>query len=97
MAGEDRILMSVKELRRAHLIHQVLEGKLRQGQAAEVMGLSDRQVSADSETGSAGRRPRAGSPEPGAALESGDCRESQSACDGGLRGALRGFWADVGR
>ena len=44
MAGEDTIIMSMKELRRAHILHQVLEGKLRQVQAAAVMGLSDRQI-----------------------------------------------------
>ena len=44
MAGKDTIIMSMKELRRAHVLHQVLEGKLRQVQAAEVMGLSDRQI-----------------------------------------------------
>ena len=44
MSGEDRILMSMKELRRAHLIHQVLAGKLRQIQAAKMLELSDRQV-----------------------------------------------------
>ena len=37
MSGEDRILMSMKELRRAHLIHQVLVGKLRQIQAAKML------------------------------------------------------------
>ena len=44
MSGEDKILMSMKELRRAHVIHQVLEGKLTQVQAGEVIGLSDRQI-----------------------------------------------------
>ena len=44
MSGEDNILMSMKELRRAHLIHQVLEGKLTQVHAGEVIGLSDRQI-----------------------------------------------------
>ena len=44
MAGEDTIIMSMKELRRAHVLHQVLAGKLTQMRAAEVMGLSDRQV-----------------------------------------------------
>ncbi len=44
MAGEDKIIMSMKELRRVHILHQVLEGKLRQVRAAEVIGLSDRQI-----------------------------------------------------
>jgi hypothetical protein len=44
MVREDRILMSVKELRRLHVIQQVLERKMKQVQAAEVLGLSDRQI-----------------------------------------------------
>ena len=44
MAGEDKIIMSMKELRRVPIVHQVLEGKLRQVRAAEVIGLSDRQI-----------------------------------------------------
>jgi Helix-turn-helix domain len=44
MAREDRIVMSVKELRRFHVIQQVLEQKMKQVEAAEVLGLSDRQI-----------------------------------------------------
>jgi len=44
MAREDRIIMSVKELRRLHVIQQVLERKMKQVQAVEVLGLTDRQV-----------------------------------------------------
>ncbi len=44
MAGEDRIIMSMKELRRLQAIHQVIEKKMTQAQAAEVMELSDRQI-----------------------------------------------------
>lgn len=44
MSGEDKIMMSMKELRRVHLIHQVLERKLTQVHAGEVIGLSDRQI-----------------------------------------------------
>lgn len=44
MAGEDRIVMSMKEVRRGHTLHQVLGGKLKQAEAAEVMGLSERQI-----------------------------------------------------
>jgi transposase len=36
--------MSVKELRRLHVIQQVLERKMKQVQAAEVLGLTDRQI-----------------------------------------------------
>jgi len=44
MAREDRIIMSIKELRRGHIIHRILERSMTQAHAAEVMGLSDRQV-----------------------------------------------------
>jgi len=44
MAREDRIIMSVKELRRFHVIEQVLGQKMKQVEAAEVLGLSDRQI-----------------------------------------------------
>ena len=44
MAREDKIIMSVKELRRFHVIQQVLDRKMKQVQAAEVLGLSDRQI-----------------------------------------------------
>jgi transposase len=44
MGREDRIVMSVKELRRFHVIEQVLEQKMKQVEAAEVLGLSDRQI-----------------------------------------------------
>ena len=44
MAGEDKIIMSMKELRRAHILEQVLAGKVTQVKAAEVIGLSDRQI-----------------------------------------------------
>lgn len=44
MSGEDRIEMSQKDLRRLHVIKEVLEGKLKQVEAAEVLELSDRQI-----------------------------------------------------
>ena len=44
MGGEDRITMSGKELRRVHVIRQVLDRKLTQVKAATVLGLSPRQV-----------------------------------------------------
>lgn len=44
MAGEDRVLMSTKELRRIQVIEQVLEKKIKQVEAAEVLGVSDRQI-----------------------------------------------------
>jgi hypothetical protein len=44
MVREDKITMSVKELRRVHVIHQVMEGKLRQVEAGGLLGLTDRQI-----------------------------------------------------
>ncbi len=44
MAREDRILMSTKELRRLQVIQQVLDKKIKQVEAAQVLGLSDRQI-----------------------------------------------------
>jgi len=44
MVGEDRVMMSGKELRRVHVIRQVLEKQLTQGEAAVCLGLSDRQI-----------------------------------------------------
>ena len=44
MVGEDKMVMSTKELRRVHLVHQVMEGKLSQGKASEWIGLTDRQM-----------------------------------------------------
>ena len=35
MVGEDRVIMSVKELRRVHVIRHVLEKKITHGQAGE--------------------------------------------------------------
>lgn len=44
MVGEDSIIMSGKELRRVHVIHQVLEHQLTQQQAGEVLGLTARHI-----------------------------------------------------
>ncbi len=44
MVGEDKVVMSTKELRRIHIVHQVMEGKLSQGKASELIGLTDRQI-----------------------------------------------------
>ena len=44
MVGEDRVIMSVKELRRAHVIRQTMEKKLTQVQAGTVLGLTTRHV-----------------------------------------------------
>lgn len=44
MVGEDRVIMSVKELRRVHVIRHVLEKKITQGQAGEALGLTARHI-----------------------------------------------------
>ena len=44
MVGEDRVIMSVKELRRVHVIRQTREKKLTQVQAGIVLGLTPRHI-----------------------------------------------------
>ena len=44
MVGEDKILMSGKELRRVHVIHQVREKRITQREAGTLLRLTDRQI-----------------------------------------------------
>lgn len=44
MVGEDRVMMSGKELRRVHVIRQVMEKTLTQVEAGTLLGLTDRQI-----------------------------------------------------
>lgn len=44
MVREDRVIMSVKELRRVHVIRQTMEKKLTQVQAGVVLGLTPRHI-----------------------------------------------------
>jgi transposase len=44
MAGKDIIMASQKELKRLHVVQKVLEGTLRQTEAAEILALSSRQT-----------------------------------------------------
>ena len=44
MAGEDMIMARQGELRRLHVIHKVLEGIVKQVEAAEILSLSGRQI-----------------------------------------------------
>jgi hypothetical protein len=44
MVREDKVIMSVKELRRLHVIHQVIEKKMTQVKGGELLGLTDRQI-----------------------------------------------------
>jgi transposase len=44
MAEEDKIIMSQKEVNRLYVIHQAIERAISQDQAAEILGLTERQV-----------------------------------------------------
>ena len=44
MVGEDRVIMSVKELRRVPVIRQAMERKITQRKAGQLVGLTTRQV-----------------------------------------------------
>ena len=44
MIRKDKIIMSVKELRRLDVIHQVIDRKMTQGTAGGILGLTDRQA-----------------------------------------------------
>ena len=44
MVGEDRVIMSVKELRRVHVIRQTMEKKLTQVKAGTLLGLTPRHI-----------------------------------------------------
>jgi len=44
MAGKDIIIVKQKDLKRLHVIHKLIEGALTQAQAAEMISLSERQV-----------------------------------------------------
>ena len=43
MVGEDRVVMSGKELRRVHIMRQVVGKRLTQREAGTLLGLTDRQ------------------------------------------------------
>jgi hypothetical protein len=44
MAGKDIILMSQRELKRLHIVHKVIDKRLKQKDAGSILGLSDRQI-----------------------------------------------------
>ena len=44
MVREDKVIMSVKELRRLHVIHQVIEKRMTQVEGGELLGLTERQI-----------------------------------------------------
>lgn len=44
MAGKDIIMVTQEELKKLHIIHKAIEGKIKQIEAAEILSLSDRQI-----------------------------------------------------
>ena len=44
MVGEDRVIMSVKELRRVHVLRQTMEKTLTQVKAGTLLGLTTRHI-----------------------------------------------------
>jgi hypothetical protein len=44
MAREDIIRMNREELKRLHVIHKVIDGRLKQVEATRILGLCDRQI-----------------------------------------------------
>jgi hypothetical protein len=44
MVGEDRVIMSGKELRRVHVMRQVVGKQITQVKAGALLGLTDRQI-----------------------------------------------------
>jgi len=44
MVGEDKVTMSGKELRRVHVIRQVMDNRITQAKAGTMLGLTDRQI-----------------------------------------------------
>ena len=44
MVGEDAVTMSAKELRRVHVIRQVRDKRIAQGEAGTLLGVTDRQI-----------------------------------------------------
>ena len=44
MAGEDIIMLNKKELKRLHIVKKAFEGVIKQVEAGEILGLSERQI-----------------------------------------------------
>ena len=78
MDGEDLLRMKPREIKRLHLIRQALEKKISQKQAAEVAGLSPRQMRRlMKRVEIRGRSGHSASPTR-TALEPADCRQDQA-------------------
>lgn len=94
MVGEDRVMMSGKELRRVHVIRQVMEQTLTQGEAGRLLGLTDRQIRRLRRRVS--RRATGASCIGGEAVESTDRRASQGPGAHAVRHAVWGLRPHVG-
>jgi Trp operon repressor len=57
MAGKDIIMASQRELKRLHVVHKVLEGSMKQTEAAGMLSLSIRQTGRVVRRVREGRRP----------------------------------------
>ncbi len=77
MVGEDRVMMSSKELRRVHVIRHAMEKRITQVKAGALLGLTTRQVRRLMQRVEAGGRPGAGASGAGPAIESADCGVGQ--------------------
>jgi hypothetical protein len=95
MVGEGRVMMSVKEFRRVHVICQTMEKKLTQVKTSTLLGLTPGISDASSCEG-AGGRPRARTSGMGKALELADPGAGQDQGAETLREATWGLGPDVG-
>lgn len=92
MAGKDIIMASQRELKRLQIVEKVVEGSIRQAEAAEMLSLGDRQVRRVvrriREEGAAGVV--------GQSIEPKVSGRAQRASNRTLPAELRGIWADPG-
>ena len=96
MVGEDRVIMSVKELRRVPAIRHALEQKMTHVQAGALFGADNAAGPAAHRAGRAGGRPGAGASGRGAAVEPADAGAGQGHGADAVYAALWGLWADAG-
>jgi hypothetical protein len=69
MVREDRVIMSVKELRRVHVIRRTMEKQLTQVKGGILLGLTPSHIRRLPRAGGAGRRPQARASGTGQAVE----------------------------
>ena len=96
MVGEDRVIMSVKELRRVHVIRQTMEKKLTQVKAGTLLGLTTRHIRRLIERVEQAGRPGAGASGTGEAVEPAAPGDGQGQGAAAVCAAVWRFWADVG-